>query len=142
MGNAPRIYVRGSYIDIHDNENVYLTVDKNGEVKTHIDEKQIRKTRNTPLGEIPDELRTPEACALHDKLVDADILDKDWQPVALSSTEKGTLIEYISERLDIRHKWKFFGALWGMDSETLRTSKARGLDQDKTWKFRSRLDAL
>ena len=28
MSNAPRIYVRGSYIDIHDNENVYLNIDK------------------------------------------------------------------------------------------------------------------
>lgn len=142
MGNAPRIYVRGSYIDIHDNENVYLTVDKDGEVKTRIDEKQIRKAHAMPLGEIPDELCTAEARALHGQLVDAGILDKDWQPVGLSCTEKGTLIEYISEKLDIRHKWKLFGALWNTDSETLRTSKARGLDQDKTWKFRARLDAL
>ena len=49
MSNAPRIYVRGSYIDIHDNENVYLTVDKDGEVKTHIDEKQIQKTNGALL---------------------------------------------------------------------------------------------
>ena len=45
MSNAPRIYVRGSYIDIHDNENVYLTVDKNGEVTTRIDEAQLKKKR-------------------------------------------------------------------------------------------------
>ena len=142
MGNAPRIYVRGSYIDIHDNENVYLTVDKDGEVKTHIDEKQIQKTRPMPLGEIPDELRTAEARALHEKLMNADILDKDWQPVNLSNAEKGTLIECIAEKLNIRNKWKLFGNLWKMDSETLRTAKARGLDQDKTWKFREQLNAM
>jgi hypothetical protein len=63
-------------------------------------------------------------------------------PVGLSFTEKGTLIDYVAERLDIRAKWKLFGALWHTDPETLRTSKARGLDQDKTWAFRARLEAL
>lgn len=142
MGNAPRIYVRGSYIDIHDNENVYLTVDKDGEVKTHIDEKQIRTPRLVTSGEIPDELCTAEARALHEKLVDADMLDKNWQPVSLSNAEKGTLAEYIAEKLNLRNKWKLFGTLWKIDSETLRTAKARGLDQDKTWKFREQLKAL
>jgi hypothetical protein len=52
------------------------------------------------------------------------------------------LVEYIVEKLEIHSKWKFFGNLWKIDSETLRTSKARGLDQNKTWKFRSKLDSL
>ena len=30
---------------------------------------------------------------------------------------------------------EFFGALWCIDPETLRTSKARGLEQDKTSLF-------
>ena len=141
MSNAPRIYVRGSYIDIHDNENVYLTVDKDGEVQTHIDEAQLQKLEAAPSA-ASDVLRTPEAEALLAKLCDAGMLDEDWQPVGLSNAEKGTLIEYIGEKLGIRAKWKFFGRLWAVDSETLRTSKTRGLEQDKTWKFRDRLDAL
>ena len=91
---------------------------------------------------VPEALLTDEARALHARLRDAGMIDDEWQPVGLSFTEKGTLIDYVAERLDIRAKWKFFGALWHTDSETLRTSKARGLDQDKTWAFRSRLDAL
>ena len=142
MSNAPRIYVRGSYIDIHDNENVYLTVDKNGEVTTRIDEAQLKKKPETAAVSVPDVLRTPEAEALLKKLCDAGMLERNWQPVGISNAEKGTLIEYISEKLDIRAKWKFFGRLWAIDSETLRTSKSRGLEQDKTWKFRERLDAL
>ncbi len=141
MSNAPRIYVRGSYIDIHDNENVYLTVDKDGEVKISIAEPQLKQPASAPTV-VPEVLLTPEAEKLLEKLCNAGLLDKDWQPIELSNAEKGTLIEYIAEKLDIHAKWKFFGRLWAMDSETLRTSKSRGLEQDKTWKFRERLDAL
>ena len=91
---------------------------------------------------VPEVLLTDAARELHAKLVEAGIVDERWQPVGLSFTEKGTLIDYVAERLDIRAKWKFFGALWHTDPETLRTSKARGLDQDKTWAFRSRLEEL
>ena len=91
---------------------------------------------------MPAVLLTDAARELHAKLVEAGMVDERWQPVGLSFTEKGTLIDYVAERLDIRAKWKFFGTLWRVDPETLRTSKARGLDQDKTWAFRSRLDAL
>ena len=93
----------------------------------------------TPLPEV---LCSDEARGLHARLVEAGMVDEGWMPVGLSFTEKGTLIDYVAERLDIRAKWKLFGALWHTDPETLRTSKVRGLDQDKTWAFRSRLDAL
>ena len=93
----------------------------------------------TPLPEV---LCSDEARGLHARLVEASMVDEAWMPVGLSNAEKGTLIDYVAERLDIRAKWKFFGALWHNDPETLRTSKARGLDQDKTWAFRSRLDKL
>ena len=94
------------------------------------------------MSPLPEALLTDEARELHARLVEAGMVDEGWMPVGLSFTEKGTLIDYVAERLDIRAKWKLFGALWHTDPETLRTSKARGLDQDKTWAFRSRLDAL
>ena len=97
----------------------------------------------TPLPEaLPEVLLTDAARELHAKLCREGMVDEGWMPVGLSFTEKGTLIDYVAERLDIRAKWKLFGTLWHTDPETLRTSKARGLDQDKTWAFRSRLDAL
>ena len=97
----------------------------------------------TPTHEaLPEVLLADKARDLHARLMEAGMVDGAWMPVGLSNAEKGTLIDYIAERLDIRAKWKFFGALWHTDAETLRTSKARGLDQDKTWAFRSRLDKL
>lgn len=105
-----------------------------------VDTKAMEESAVMPA--LPEALLTDAARELHAKLVEAGMVDEQWQPVGLSFTEKGTLIDYVAERLDIRAKWKLFGALWHVDPETLRTSKARGLDQDKTWAFRSRLDAL
>ena len=105
-----------------------------------VDAKAMEESAVMPT--LPEALLTDAARELHAKLVEAGMVDEQWQPVGLSFTEKGTLIDYVAERLDIRAKWKLFGALWHVDPETLRTSKARGLDQDKTWAFRSRLDAL
>lgn len=90
----------------------------------------------------PEVLCTPDAEALCNKLVGAGIVDEKWQPLALSNAEKGTLVEYIADKLNIRNKWKLFGTLWKVDAETLRTAKARGLDQDKTWEFRNKLNSL
>ncbi len=92
--------------------------------------------------ELPEVLCSSDAKALHTKLQQADIVDAHWQPVALSNAEKGTLAEYIADKLSIKSKWKLFGALWKVDAETLRTAKARGLEQDKTWEFRNKLDKL
>lgn len=53
-------------------------------------------------------------------------------PVVLSNAEKGTLAEYLTERLDITAKWKLWGSLWGMNPETLRTGRQRGLRTPRT----------
>ena len=92
--------------------------------------------------ELPEVLCTTDAKALLNKLQHADIVDANWQPIELSNAEKGTLAEYIADKLGIKSKWKLFGALWKVDAETLRTAKARGLDQDKTWEFRNKLNEL
>lgn len=101
-----------------------------------------RKTDKSEEFQLPEVLCTEEAVGLHKKLMNASMVDKYWQPIGLTNAEKGTLVEYTTEKLAIRNKWKFFGTLWSVDSETLRTAKARGLDQDKTWKFREQLEAL
>ena len=166
------IYSGGSYNEIHDCENVYLSCEK---AEIRVDKKPMLRTsapdanpdepapialpdvnsdelapialpdansdEPAPIA-LPDVLRTPEAEALLEKLSEAGVLDAQWQPVGLSNAEKGTLVEYMSDQLGIRNKWQIFGGLWGVHSETLRTSKARGLIQQKTWDFRERLDAL
>ena len=92
--------------------------------------------------QLPEILCTHQAQSLLAKLRRAGWVDERWNPVGLSNAEKGTLAEYLAEKLAIHCHWKFFGQLWHINSETLRTSKTRGLDQEKTWKFRSLLDGL
>ena len=125
----------GPMFHIHDNEHVHIHSEQPSAPKKE-------KKTETEAGQLPNILYTDKAHALHAKLCEAGMVDEEWQPVDLSFTEKGTLIEYVADKLDIRTKWKFFGALWHENPETLRTSKVRGLDQDKTWTFRSRLEAL
>ncbi len=91
---------------------------------------------------LPEILCTHQAEAMLAKLRHAGMVDERWNPIGLSTAEKGTLAEYLAEKLGIQSHWKFFGRLWHINSETLRTSKRRGLDQEKTWNFRSILDDL
>ena len=91
---------------------------------------------------LPEILCTHQAQSLLAKLRNAGMVDEQWNPIGLSTAEKGTLAEYLSDKLDIHSHWKFFGQLWHINSETLRTSKRRGLDQEKTWNFRSKLEDL
>ena len=131
----------GTMIEITGNQTVNLSVDK-GQVRIGDRDVEDFIPSAAPDGKAEEKLLTPEAKELHAKLQTAGVLDEHWKPVGLSFAEKGTLIEYMAEKLDIRAKWKFFGALWNVDAETLRTSKTRGLEQEKTWAFRSRLEAL
>ena len=124
----------GPMFDIHDNEHVHIHSEQPSAPK--------KKEKETEASHLPDVLYTDKAQALHAKLCEAGMVDEAWQPMGLSNAERGTLAEYITERLNIASKWKLWGELWGMNPETLRTAKARGLDQEKTWAFRSRLDAL
>ena len=92
--------------------------------------------------QLPEILCTHQAQSLLAKLRRAGWVDERWNPVGLSNAEKGTLAEYLAEKLAIHCHWKFFGRLWHINSDTLRTSKARGLEQEKTWNFRSKLEDL
>ena len=86
-------------------------------------------------GTLPDDFKTPEAEQLMRKLVNAGLLDVNWQPVNLSIAERGYLADEISSRLQIKSKWKVLGALWNKNPETLRQGKNRAVEQTKTGTF-------
>ena len=130
------IYVQGSYIDIHDNENVYLTVDK-GEV--HL---QNAGKPDTPQAEILSELQTEEADTLLRRFTEAGLLTDDWQPVGLSLGEKGILASFLAERLGIKHLWQLFAPMWEVKPSTLRRAWNKALDQNKTADFLKKLKLI
>jgi len=126
--------VQGSYIDVHDNENVYLSVDK-AEVKVSENGQQQQTTPK----EVPEQLKSEAAEEIKEDLVDAGILTADWQPLNLSGSERALVARAICERLKINEIWQVFGKLWGEKPETLRSYLNKALDQQKSLKFQDRL---
>ena len=126
--------MQGSYIDVHDNQNVYLSVDK-AEVTVN------DKVQQAPR-EVPEQLKSEAAEALKEDLVDAGMLTADWQPIDLSGTERALVAKAVSERLKINEIWQVFGQLWGEKPETLRSYLNKALDQKKSLKFQDRLKEI
>lgn len=92
-----------------------------------------------PVAFIPPQLDTEPARNLLRRLVQAGMLDEDWQPADLSNAEKGILAWLLARRLKIENQWQTFSALWGMKTETLRTAYNRGMDQRRTGQFMERV---
>jgi hypothetical protein len=120
------IYVQGSYIDIHDNEVVNLSVDK-GEV--HVGDPQVS----------PEESAVPEVLADSEpwhKVQQAGLVDKDGQPT-VSRPEAALLADVLARRLGITNKWKFFEKLWHRNN--MRGDYNTALNQRKSLEFQERL---
>lgn len=132
MGNT--INVQGSYIDIHDNENVYLSVDK-AEVRMG----QEAVADNSGKRSLPEVLVTERAKEMLTRLADADILTGQWQPRGLSGAERALVARALSDRLGIADVWQVFGCLWGLKPESLRASFNKALEQKKSLGFQDRL---
>lgn len=89
--------------------------------------------------EVPEKLKTEESEEIMEDLVDAGILNEDWQPLNLSGTERALVAKAISEHLHINEVWQVFGQLWNEKPETLRSYLNKALDQKKSLKFQDRL---
>ena len=120
------IYVQGSYIDVHDNEVVNLSVDK-GEV--HVGDHQLPEKEHV----IPEVLAGSE---LWHKVQQAGLVDADGLPT-VSRPEAALLADMLAERLGIANKWKFFEQLWHRNN--MRSDYNTALDQRKSLEFQERL---
>ena len=133
-----KVYVKGSYIDVHDNEVVNLSVD-GAEVRVNGMVQQPEKNETEAQNPVPEKLKTDEAEELMEDLVDAGLLSESWQPLNLSGTERALVAKAVSEHLNINEVWQVFGQLWGEKPETLRSYLNKALDQKKSLKFQDRL---
>ena len=120
------IHVQGSYIDVHDNEVVNLSVDK-GEV--HVGDHQLPEKEHV----IPEVLAGSE---LWHKVQQAGLVDADGLPT-VSRPEAALLADMLAERLGIANKWKFFEKLWHRNN--MRSDYNTALDQRKSLEFQERL---
>lgn len=123
------IYVQGSYVDIHDNEVVNLSVDK----------AQVRMGNHqwpTQASDVPGVLTESE---LWLKVQQAGLVDADGQPT-VSRPEAAVMADMLAERLGIANKWKFFEQLWHRNN--MRGDYNTALDQRKTLNFQERLKII
>ena len=123
------IYVQGSYVDIHDNEVVNLSVDK---AQVRVGDNQLQPQ----ACDVPEVLAESE---LWQKVMQAGLVDCDGQPT-VSRPEAAMIADMLAERLGITNKWKFFEQLWHRNN--MRGDYNTALDQRKTLKFQERLKII
>ena len=94
-----------------------------------------------PVVTLPEQLCTPPAREMLDKLYQAGIVNRQWKPIGLTGAEKSLLATSVAERLYIHNHWAFFGELWGMGKETLRQANVKAMNQEGIGIFMDRLKA-
>ncbi len=123
---ANTVYVQGSYVDVHDNEVVNLSIDKAGKVQMG-------------SGQTPEDCDIPEVLAgseLWKKLIDAELVNENGQPT-VSRPDAALMADMIAVRLGIDHKWKLFEKLWHRNN--MRGDYNTALEQRKSLEFQERL---
>ena len=142
-----KIYVQGSYIDIHDNENVYLSVDKakvnvnqnENTEQARADESLLSVCRAEGVStegqnkEVPDVLACSE---LWERVKNEGLVDENNMPT-ISRPEAALLADMLAEKLGIGNKWKLFEELW--NRKNMRNDYNTALEQRKSLKFQEKL---
>ena len=105
--------------------------------KSDVSAKDHSPTLEPP--ELPEPLATPEAMALWQKAQQAGYVNEHFQPL-LSRTLSAILAFEMAKRLDIRNKWKLFGALW--NRQNMRGDYNDALNQRQTLGFQDSLKKL
>lgn len=123
------VYVQGSYIDVHDNEVVNLSVDK---AEVRMDDNVLQ----TDQCELPEVLATSN---LWERLKNADLVD-DYNQPNVSRPEAALMADMLSEILGIANKWKMFEKLWHRNN--MRGDYNKALEQRKSLAFQEKLKIL
>lgn len=106
------VYVQGSYVDIHDNEVVSLSIDKRGNV--HVEDRIMKAA---PVQEKSDKLNSEEASRYWDRLQASGFTDKEHRLLPTTTRKQAMLIaEAFAEKMDIKAKWKVFQQVWGINN--------------------------
>ena len=89
--------------------------------------------------ELPEVLATDEAMILWQKAQQAGYVDDHYQPL-LSRTQSALLADAMTERLDIKEKWKVFGELW--HRKNMYNDYYRAMEQQQSLRFQDKLKQL
>ena len=109
------------------------------DIKKRVKELDEESANDVEPGVAPAILKTEEAEELMGDLVEAEILNGDWQPVRLTGSERALVAKAVCDRLDIKEIWQVFGQLWNEKPETLRSYLNKALEQKKSLEFQEKL---
>ena len=130
LGEGRTINVTGNACYIEYVENCYV----NGIAK--------KKNDDDPAARMSDELKGERGLAVLKNLQKHGLLDKNFYPLDLSSSESAVLAYQIAIALDIKEMWKVFSDLWNISPNALRAAYNRGMEQKKTIKFLDEITPL
>ena len=133
----------------HGSHITLIKVEKGAQYVNHIgsqvfntDKSDVSAKDHSPTiepPELPEPLATPEAMVLWQKAQQAGYVNEHFQPL-LSRTLSAILAFEMAKRLDIRNKWKLFGALW--NRQNMRGDYNDALNQRQTLGFQDSLKKL
>ena len=126
-----KVYVQGSYVDIHDNQVVNLSIDKAGTVQVQ----QEVDLKEYVVPDIPPLLDTPRARELWQKAIAQGWVDEQLQPL-LSRSDAALLAARMGQVLGIEG-WKPFEHIW--NRRNMRQDYLRGIGKKEASEL---LDAL
>ena len=92
--------MQGSYIDVHDNEVVNLSI---GKATVQLQGEQL------PKESAPTEV--PVESELWEKVKEAGLVNEDGQPT-VSRTEAAILADILLEKMGKEHEWTLFEKMW------------------------------
>lgn len=92
--------------------------------------------------QVPEPLQSEDAREWMEALVDAGLLDGQWQPKNLSGSERGLVAKAVCELLKINDVWMVFGKLWNEKPETLRSYFNKAMNQTKSLDFQDKLKKI
>lgn len=147
IGEIPDFSIANAFTMFIQRSLVYDSVDNLVRFSRLLDPSSSDNTPNIPfpnkrLIAIPKQLQGVYAEKLKNNLMDAGMIDDDWQPCNLSNTEAALLARYISEKTHMNDVWKEFGLLWDMKPKSLRNYFSKALDQKKSLEFQEKIKKL
>ena len=94
----------------------------------------------TPL--LPVQFETDQALKIKTGLIEAGLIDDNWQAMGLSGSERALLARSVSDCLQINDCWQVFGQLWQSNPSTLRSAYNKAMEQKKTYHFLEKLQKI
>lgn len=147
IGEIPDFSIANAFTMFIQRSLVYDSVDNLVRFTRLLDSSEGDTITNIPYSNkrliaIPKQLQGEYAEKLKSNLMDAGMIDDDWQPCNLSNTEAALLARFISEKIKMNDVWRVFGTLWNLNPESLRCYFNRALDQKKSLPFQEKIKQL